>query len=305
MDPHVSHWYEKDFENAFLRAKGDAFQTFFEQLMGRAYKADFMACRPWGNVGDKKNDGFQKSDRRLFQVYAPNDMTAADAKKKITEDFAGALKHWGTHFDKWSFVHNAYDGLPPHVQELLLETERKNPGVKIEPWCLEELRGVFRRLSIDDLRSWFNYTPPTMAEQASIGFDEVRLVLEDIAAREMPANHPVLSVDPGKLRANRLSSSVQALLTAGMTKAPLVKQFFDEWHAPTYGERIAKAFSARYAELKSSAPPLHPNEIFHELQQWTGGEKPKSSAQLAAVLAVLAYFFERCDIFEPAPAIVP
>ena len=305
MDPHVSHWYEKDFEIAFLRAKGDAFQTLFEQLMSRAYKADFMACRPWGNVGDKKNDGFLKSDRRLFQVYAPNDMTAAAAKKKITEDFAGALKHWATHFDKWSFVHNAYDGLSPHLQELLLETERKNPGVKIEPWCLEELRVVFRRLSIDDLRSWFGYTPPTMAEQTSVGFEAIRVVLEDIAAREMPASHPVMSVDPGKLRANRLSSSVQALLTAGMAKAPLVKQFFDEWHAPTYGERMAKAFSARYAELKSSAPLLHPNEIFHELQQWTGGERSKSFAQLAAVLAVLAYFFERCDIFEPAPDIVP
>lgn len=301
MDPHVSHWYEKDFEIAFLRAKGDAFQTLFEQLMSRAYKADFMACRPWGNVGDKKNDGFLKSDRRLFQVYAPNDMTAAAAKKKITEDFAGALKHWATHFDKWSFVHNAYDGLPEHVQDLLLETGRKNPGVKIEPWCLEELRVVFRKLSIDDLRSWFGYTPPTMAEQTSVGFEAIRVVLEDIAAREMPASHPVMSVDPGKLRANRLSSSVQALLTAGMAKAPLVKQFFDEWHAPTYGERMAKSFSARYAELKSSAPLLHPNEIFHELQQWTGGERSKSSAQLAAVLAVLAYFFERCDIFEPAP----
>jgi hypothetical protein len=90
-----------------------------------------------------------------------------------------------------------------------------------------------------------------------------------------------------------------------MTKAPLVKQFFDEWHAPTYGERMAKAFAARYAELKSSMPPQHPNEIFHELQQWTGGEKPKSSAQLAAVLAVLAYFFDACDIFEPAPTAKP
>lgn len=301
MDLHASHWYEKDFEIAFLRAKGDAFQSLFEQLMSRAYKADFMACRPWGSVGDKKNDGFLKSDRRLFQVYAPNEMTTGLAKKKITQDFAGALEHWGTHFDKWSFVHNADDGLPPHVQELLLETERNHPGIKIEPWCFEELRGVFRKLSMDDLRSWFNYAPPTMAEQVSIGFDEIRIVLEDIATRELPPSHPVTSVDPGKLQANRLSSNVQALLTAGMSKAPLVKQFFDEWPEPTYGERMAKAFATRYAELKSGTPPLHPNEIFHELQQWTGGEKPKSCAQLAAVLAVIAYFFERCDIFKPAP----
>ena len=50
-------FYEQKFENVFLRAKGDAFQTFFEQLMGLAYKADFMPCRPWGSQGDRKSDG--------------------------------------------------------------------------------------------------------------------------------------------------------------------------------------------------------------------------------------------------------
>jgi hypothetical protein len=72
-----------------------------------------MACRPWGNQGDRKNDGFLKSERRLFQVYAPNEMEAAKAKTKITADFEGAKEHWGKHFDKWTFVHNATDGLPP------------------------------------------------------------------------------------------------------------------------------------------------------------------------------------------------
>ena len=42
-------YYEQKFETEFLRAKGGAFQTLFERLMSLAYKADFMACRPWGN----------------------------------------------------------------------------------------------------------------------------------------------------------------------------------------------------------------------------------------------------------------
>ena len=97
-------YYEQKFENEFLRSKGDAFQTFFERLMGLAYKADFMACRPWGNQGDRKNDGFLKSERRLFQVYAPNEMDAAKAKAKILEDFEGAKAHWNNHFDCWVFM---------------------------------------------------------------------------------------------------------------------------------------------------------------------------------------------------------
>jgi hypothetical protein len=37
-------YYELLFKDAFRSAKGDTFQTFFEKLMGLAYKADFMAC---------------------------------------------------------------------------------------------------------------------------------------------------------------------------------------------------------------------------------------------------------------------
>lgn len=133
-------YYEQKFENAFLRAKGNEFQIFFERLMGLAYKADFMACRPWAKEGDRKNDGFLKSERRLFQVYAPNEMTAAKATSKIKADFEGAKTHWGKHFDKWCFVHNATDGLPPHVQALLLELEAANEGIHLEPWGLEEPR---------------------------------------------------------------------------------------------------------------------------------------------------------------------
>jgi len=120
-------FYEQKFEIAFLRAKGDAFQDLFEKLMGLAYKADFMPCRPWGNRGDRKNDGFLKSERRLFQVYAPNEMKETQPISKIQEDFQGAKKHWREHFDKWVFAHNAVDGLPPHVQTVLLDLEKANP----------------------------------------------------------------------------------------------------------------------------------------------------------------------------------
>ena len=138
-------YYELKFENLFLKSRGNTFQEFFEKLMGLAFKADFMACRPWGNRGDRKNDGFLKSKRQLFQVYAPNEMKETEAVKKISEDFKGAKEYWGTYFDHWAFVHNADDGLPPHVQKVLLDFEHENKGLKIKPWGLEELRTVFRQ----------------------------------------------------------------------------------------------------------------------------------------------------------------
>lgn len=287
-------YYEQRFEISFLRSKGNEFQTFFERLMGLAYKADFMACRLWGNTGDRKNDGFLKSERCLFQVYAPSEMEASKAIAKITEDFAGAKVHWGTHFDKWVFAHNATDGLPPHVLTLLLDLQKANPGITLEPWGIEEFRLVFRKLTIDDLVPWMGAAPSDQTK-ASLGFSDLRPVLETLGMRTAPTDAPVRDVPMGKIEANALSPSVAILIKGGMSKAPLVEKFFAQWHDETLGERIAEVFRAEYQRLRH----LHtPNEIFSELQAWAGGRGRGTPEHEMAVLTVIAYYFERCDIYE-------
>jgi len=287
-------YYEQKLEIEFLRAKGDTFQTFFERLMGLAYKADFMACRPWGKEGDRKNDGYLKSERRLFQVYAPNEMDAAKARTKITEDFEGAKQHWKNHFDSWVFVHNATDGLPPHVHRLLLEFEAANPGINLQPWCLEELRQVFRKLSDDDKASWFG-PAPTEETKIRLGFEDLKIVLESIAALPVPSMTDVKDVPAGKIEANALSEAVAQLLKEGLIKSPLVEDFLSEWHDETLGERLAEAFKAEYRRLRDV---YIPNQIYAELQSWAGGDQRGSPEHELAVLTVIAYYFERCDIFE-------
>ncbi|CAK8716012.1 ABC-three component systems C-terminal domain-containing protein [Candidatus Electronema halotolerans] len=294
-------YYEQKFENAFLRAKGDEFQTFFERLMGLACKADFMACRPWGNIGDRKNDGFLKSERRLFQVYAPNAMEAKKAIDKITEDFEGAKVHWGKHFDKWVFVHNAYDGLPPHVHEVILEFERVNPGIVLEPWGLEELRLIFRLLSEEDCISWFGLAP-TEETKAKLGFKELQVVFEILASNAAPPSFTVQPVPQGKIEANALSESVRELIKSGMSKSWLVSDFLEKWHDETLGERLAVAFREEYKRRRGTMPP---NQIFSELQTWAGGRERGTPEHEMAVLTVLAYYFERCDIFEEPRTVRP
>lgn len=61
------------------------------------------------------------------------------------------------------------------------------------------------------------------------------------------------------------------------------------------GERIAETFRHLYAGLRDSGTP--PDEIFGTLQQYAGakGGTPKRQA---VGLAILSYYFERCDVFE-------
>jgi hypothetical protein len=287
-------YYEAKFENEFLRSKGKTFQEFFEKLMGLAYKADFMPCRPWGKRGDLKNDGFLKSEKRLFQVYAPNEMSETNAISKIKEDFKGAKKYWGQHFNKWVFAHNAVDGLPPHVQMELLDFERLNPSITLEHWGLEEFRLIFRKLTLDDLQSWFGFVP-NEETKASLCFSDLEIVLNSITYSSPQHTQSVKDVPMGKIEANLLSDSVASLLKAGMTKAPLVESFLKKWHDETLGERVAESFKTKYRELRTN---YKPNEVFFKLQSWAGGMNRGTPEHEMAVLTVLAYYFERCEIFE-------
>lgn len=295
--------YEKDFRIAFLESKGDSFQHLFEKLMSKAHPNDFMACRPWGNVGDRKNDGYLPSARILYQSYAPNELTAAEAVKKINEDFDGAKEYWEEYFDEWTFVHNAQDGrLGPHIIEALLKLGDAHSQIKIGHCGYEEMLAKFRQLSLQDLESWFGPSL-TMEANVNLGFSDLVAVLTHISIMPVPTSSEVKDVSRGKIEANLLSQAVADFLKIGMQKSMLVAQFFNNWRNPAYGEQIAQAFNSQYRALRDQVPPLHPDEIFGRLETWAGGTANITPTHKAAVLAVMAYLFDKCEIFEDAQAV--
>jgi hypothetical protein len=292
--------YEKDFRIAFLESKGDGFQRLFEKLMSKVHPNDFMACRPWGNVGDRKNDGYLPSARILFQIYAPNELSASEAINKINEDFEGAKEHWEKYIDEWIFVHNAPDGrLGPHVIEALAKLRQENPKIKIGHYGFEEMLAKFRQLRLGDLESWFGPSL-TMEVNVNLGYSDLVAVLTHIKITPMPTTSDVREVSRGKIEANLLSLAVADFLKIGMQKSPLVTEFFNSWRNPTSGEQIALAFKNEYLKLRDATPKLHPDEIFGRLEAWAGGMTNTTPTHKAAVLAVLAYLFDKCEIFEDA-----
>ena len=294
--------YERDFQNTFLQVKGDSFQSFFEKLMHKAHPNDFLACRPWGKVGDRKNDGYLPSARILYQCYAPNEMKEAAAIKKIKEDFNGAKPHWLEYFDEWTFVHNAQDGrLGPHIIKVLAELKEVNPNIRIGHCGYEEMLATFRKLSLQDLESWFG---PSLTLEAfvNLGYSDLLAVLKHISVSPAPAISDVKDVSRGKIEANLLSTDVANFLKLGMQKSSLVMNFFDNWNSPSYGEQIASAFKSQYVSLKNLKPALHPDEVFGRLEAWAGGAVNTTPSHKAAVLAVMAYLFDKCEIFEDAQA---
>jgi hypothetical protein len=295
MDNYQRAYYDVKFLAEFLKRNATEFQTFFEEIMEKGYPGDFQRVRPWGNLGDRKNDGYLKSKRCLFQVYAPNDMNIRKALTKIDTDFRGALPYWRQHFDTWTFVHNAYHGLAPDILDKLLSLEVEHAPLKIERVGFEELRREVFQMDAATITSLLG-PAPSVQDMMRLGMKDLKPVLINIARHRPILSQEIRPVPPDKLYSNDLSDSVEDLLKLGMQKAWLVQQFFDKWHDPTLGESVAQAFTDEYVRLKEEDNA--PDQIFWKLQIFAGGERMQDPSTLSSVLAVIAYLFERCHIYE-------
>lgn len=298
MDQYSRAFYELKFSNRFMRLKAMAFQDFFADLMEKAYPAgDFIRVRPWGAQGDRKNDGYVRSRRMLFQVYAPYELGERATINKINEDFAGALPYWEKHFDTWVFVHNAMDGLPPSVATRLLELDGETTGIAVSWWGHEELRQEVFKLREEDIAALLG-PAPSLRDFAQMGFAKLKPILDAIARREAPLDAEIGPVPRDKVEINRLSANVELLIQLGRRRSNVVRDFLAAYPDPQYGDEVVQAFRLKYEEVKNAG--LTPDQIFQEVQIFAGGNLAGNPGHQAAVLTVVAYLFDQCDIFEGA-----
>ncbi len=299
MEDLKAAYYEVTFRLR-CRDRGEAFQDFFATLMELRYPGgDFVRVRPWGNVGDRKNDGYLRSQRKLFQCFGPEEMKPiTKCTTKVKEDFTGALPHWKAHYDKWIFVHNDPQGLPPQVLKILLELTKKHKPVEALHWGVMDLLSEFKGLQPSQVASLLG-PAPERKDVVGVRVEDVKRLLDHIALQPEPDQADVRPVPADKLQHNQLSDAASTLLTAGMTRADVVKKYLRGVADQTRYDRVAAAFKLRYQELRAEGIP--PDEILAELQRFVSGASVASPTHQAATLAILAFFFETCEIFERPP----
>ena len=294
MDDVQAAFYRLRFRIAFLEKKGVEFQDWFAKLAERAFGPDFEAVRPYGNQGDLKCDGRRVSTRTIFQCYAPYQVKQAELNAKIDEDFSGAYENWRDDMAQWVLVHNDARGLPASSLRRLDGLRRDYPNVQIEVWTEAELQKLADGLPLADQQALFGFAPSRSGLE-TLTLEALRPVIDELRRMDPePGQEPLAPPSVDKLAKNELSDDAAGLLRVGRRKEALVAAWFRKNRSADLGERVAEAFRRRYARLRES--DRTPDQIFGHLQQYagTGGDPGRQ----AAALAVLSYFFERCDIFE-------
>ena len=61
------------FRNHILTYSGQQFEDFFVSIM-RKSNPSFYSVKAYGNIGDEKNDGFDRTTGTYYQIFAPEDL---------------------------------------------------------------------------------------------------------------------------------------------------------------------------------------------------------------------------------------
>jgi hypothetical protein len=236
-------------------------------------------------------------------VYAPRETTSAALKKKIEADFEKAKALMGGLLREWIFVHNDTDGLnSDEVLKALQKLKATNTTVIVgQHISFQELWDLVREMPFESICDILPRPPASMDVHLKLPFERLRPVLEHLQQAIPEENVPLDPVSPEKLEYNRLPVLWADLLQRGRRLSVAVEKYFKMHHDPELGDRIATGFRGRYVSLRELN--LDAGVICAELFEFAGGYDRcfRDIQSQAAVAAVLAYFFDRCDIFEQVP----
>jgi hypothetical protein len=119
----------------------------------------------------------------------------------------------------------------------------------------------------------------------------VRLLKET----EAPASgYDLLELDK-KIKLNKLTSLVRNYITMGLALNSQVQKFIESEDAitPGFGERLRQGFLIEYHKKRYDG--IEGDELYESLIALAGR---LNTDQHAAIIALLAYLFEKCEVFE-------
>ena len=143
---------------------------------------------------------------------------------------------------------------------------------------------------------------PALA-MANIAYDDITFVITALLNQKASPVDRQSTFQPTnpeeKMSKNDLTHEIKFVLSMGLAKAGEVRHFIEnnaKVNFPDVPERLKTALNTEYERLISEG--IRGDELFNQLHAFSHQNNPNTSRQLAG-LAVLCYFFETCDIFEP------
>lgn len=284
---------------------GQLYENLFSKIMTK-HNSNFRMIKPYGNIGDRKNDGFDKKRGIYYQVYAPENLgknrTINDAISKLREDFTGLKKYWDDLCKIKEFyyvVNDKYKGLPPQVEQEILLLSSEHSDVNCDSFCSHNLESIFMGLPQEDIIDVIGIIPTEKI--GFLDFNMLSQAVEYLMNAEVDASLDTYVENPDfdyKIKFNKLSTRVANLLTVASYQIGELETYFadtGEYVKNELKNRFSKFYDESKSKIKESEENCSDKRFFYILNNAAPNGK---KAVKDAVLVLMSYYFEACDIFE-------
>jgi len=281
------------FKNKILKSEGNAFEDLFTQIMYYA-EPDFEQIKPWGNIGDRKNDGFIRSKGIYYQVYAPEDIDKnyPETIKKVERDFAGLLNYWENIKEYYFVLNDKYKGVNADSNQAIAKIVKDYSLVKGKILTAKDLEAILFNLSDNQIINIIGFLP-NFEHITNLDFSVLTQVVGYIMGLPIiPAFGVIKFPDWNeKIIFNKLSEVTKQHLDTASFNLGALNEFLANQNF--LAEELQKKMIGIYEELKTN---YNDDSLFWEI---VNSCSPKNEhAYQTPILTIMAKYFESCDIFE-------
>lgn len=296
----------KLFQLEIYRKNGQDFENFFSKIM-RLHNSQFIQVKPQGSYGDRKNDGFIKSDGRYFQVYAPEDPSVKEKETidKLVTDFTGLYSYWNGQvapIQEFNFVLNdkylgAYASLHPELTKI----EKAHAGVKCKPFLAQHLEDIFLALPHAHIVDILGKIPS--AEEINLNVSVLNEVIEYLICLKNGYSLDVFPANPDfeeKIVFNSLGEPVANMLRYGSYQEGALKEYF-KINSTFTKDDLKQTFNGLYQRAIQDISSNENKADLVFLYILKNAYPKQEKIYQDATLVLMSYFFSYCDIFEEPP----
>ena len=283
------------FQNKILKADGQRFEDIFSEIMNYV-DTDFQQIKPWGNIGDRKNDGYIKNKGIFYQVYAPEDIRRSytTVVSKLKKDFDGLKAQWSPVNEFYFVVNDKLKGVNADCEKIIQEMKIVHNLDNAGFLTVKHLENILFELDDDQILSIAGNTPDP-ANIKQLDYSILNEVIEYIM--QLPLNDgdkPKIVVPEWdeKIRLNVLSEFVSQLLINGSFQLHSLDEYLDnnsDFLADSLRDKMNEVYSLE-KENKSG------DELFWAIVNYAS-PKAERMYQTSAIV-IMSKYFETCDIFE-------
>lgn len=282
------------FHNKIHTSDGQLFEDLFIAIMN--YKErDFQAIKPWGNIGDRKNDGYIKNKGIFYQVFAPENIRSSypEVIRKLKIDFNGLKTQWAPINEFYFVVNDKYKGINADSAKVMQEIKNEHNLRKAEFLTAKDLEDILFSLEDDQIISITGFIPdPSKVKQLdySILSEVIGYIMKQPLSKAGEYNIALPDWNE-KIKFNNLSEGVEYLLDSGYMHVHSIEEYLAN-NSNFLADSLRDKVNGAYYQNKDK---YDGDELFWAIVNCLSLKA--EGVYQTYVIAIMSKYFETCDLF--------